>query len=79
MQMLSVRGRRPSLKVPRAPFKREAETDLTDTPFQRRTREISSSPTARAPNEDSDRDPQPPTPSAPTGTKPRRFVVVRRP
>ena len=27
------RGRRSSLKVPRAPFKREAETDLTDTPF----------------------------------------------
>ena len=63
----------------RAPFKRKAETDLTDTAFKRRTQMKPASPGARAPNEGSDRDPQPPTPSAPTGTKHRRFVVVRRP
>ena len=79
MQVLSVRGRTSSQSQVRTSFRREAETDLTDTAFQGRANLKPASPPARAPNEGSDRDPQPPTPSAPTGTKPRRFVVVRRP
>ena len=73
MQVLSVRGQRSSLKVSRAPFRREAETDLTDTPLQRRTRKISSSPTTREPNDGSDRDPQQPHPERAHGheTSPR--------
>ena len=79
MQVLSVRGRRSSLRVHRAPFRLEAETDVTDTAFQRRSMYFSALPPARALIEGSARDPQPPTAIAPTGTKPRRSVVVARP
>ena len=46
-QVLSVRGRRPSLKVHRTPFRREAEAYFTDTVFQGRSMYFSASPTAR--------------------------------
>ena len=80
MQVLSVRGRRYSLRVHRAPFKREAETtDVTDTAFKRRSMYFSALPPARAPIEGSARDPRPPTAIAPTGTKPRRSMAAGRP
>ena len=47
--------------------------------FQGRPRLKPALPPARAPIEGSARDPQPPTAIAPTGTKPRRSVVVCRP
>ena len=69
MQVLSVRGgRRSSLRVHRAPFRLEAETDVTDTAFKRRSMYFSALPPARALIEGSARDPQLPTAIAPTGT-----------
>ena len=78
MQVLSVRGRRSSLRVHRVPFNHTAETDLTDTAFNGARCIFRLLPGARALIEGSARDPQPPTAIAPTGTKPRRSVVVAR-
>ena len=61
------------------PFKHTAETDSTDTAFQGHPTPKFALPRARALIEGSARDPQPPTAIAPTGTKPRRSVVVARP
>ena len=79
MQVLSVRGaQRFMIQQPRASFKLKVETDSNNTAFQGRPRLKPALPGARALIEDSARDPHPPTTIAPTGTKPRRSVVVAR-
>ena len=64
MQVLSVRRRRSSLRVHRAPFRLEAETDDTDTAFKRRSVYFSALPPARALIEGSARDLRNPPPQS---------------
>ena len=80
MQVLSVRGAQKSASGSSSVLQTTRRRRTRRTPhFNGRTTPNFALPGARALIEGSARDPQPPTAIAPTGTKPRRSVVVARP